>query len=54
MATKRVPAPKKRSPHCNECGKAIRVPQGWSHGAAVRRHYWAKHPEAMRKTKDVR
>jgi len=32
---------------CKTCGKAIRVPKGWSVGPAVRRHYWAKHPERM-------
>ncbi len=32
---------------CKTCGKTIRVPKGWSIGPAVRRHYWAKHPERM-------
>ncbi|MGH2772076.1 MAG: hypothetical protein ACRDIU_02910 [Actinomycetota bacterium] len=32
---------------CTTCGKTIRVPDGWSIGPAVRRHYWAKHPERM-------
>ena len=32
---------------CKTCGKPIRVPKGWSVGPAVRRHYWAKHPERM-------
>lgn len=32
---------------CTTCGKAIRVPKGWTVGPAVRRHYWAKHPERM-------
>ena len=36
-----------RSPRCSRCNKAIRVPAGWSHGAAVRRHYWAKHRDVM-------
>ena len=26
----------------------IRVPDGWAAGSAIRRHYWAKHPEVMR------
>ena len=34
-------------PRCRTCGKAIPVPRGWSHGPAVRRHYWAKHREVM-------
>ena len=37
-------APKRRRPHCNTCERAIYVPPGWSKGAAVRRHYWARHP----------
>lgn len=32
---------------CKTCGKAIHVPRGWTIGPAVRRHYWAKHPERM-------
>lgn len=32
---------------CKTCGQTIRVPKGWSVGPAVRRHYWAKHPERM-------
>ena len=40
---------KAKSPRCRTCGKAIRVPQGWGTGPAVRRHYWAKHPEVMQK-----
>ncbi len=39
---------KRKSAHCNECGRAIRIPEGWTHGPAVRRHYWAKHRERMR------
>ena len=35
------------SPRCKTCGRAIRVPKGWSAGPAVRKHYWAKHPEVM-------
>ena len=36
---------------CKTCGKKIRIPEGWSVGPAVRRHYWVKHPEVMQKTK---
>ncbi|MGH2705698.1 MAG: hypothetical protein ACRDJ4_11555, partial [Actinomycetota bacterium] len=32
---------------CTTCGKTIEVPEGWSVGPAVRRHYWAEHPERM-------
>jgi hypothetical protein len=38
---------KTKSPRCKTCGKAIRVPQGWTAGPAVRRHYWAKHRDVM-------
>jgi hypothetical protein len=38
---------KAKSPRCKTCGKAIRVPQGWTAGPAVRRHYWAKHRDVM-------
>lgn len=34
---------------CKTCGKAIRVPEGWTTGPAVRRHYWSKHPERMQR-----
>jgi hypothetical protein len=34
---------------CKTCGKTIRVPQEWSTGAAVRKHYWRNHPERMEK-----
>jgi hypothetical protein len=47
-ATAKKATPKKvKSPRCKRCGKAIRVPQGWTIGPAVRRHYWAKHREVM-------
>ena len=39
---------KTKSPRCKTCGSVIRVPEGWTKGPAVRRHYWAKHPERMR------
>ena len=37
-----------RPPRCKTCGRRIHVPKGWSSGPAVRKHYWAKHPEVMR------
>ena len=44
-ADKKRTAP--RRPTCRLCGSKIAVPKGWSHGPAVRRHYWAKHREVM-------
>ena len=41
----------KRSFKCKMCDRSIRMPAGWSRGPAVRRHYWAKHPEIMRPDK---
>ena len=38
---------KTKSPRCSRCGKRIHVPQGWTVGPAVRRHYWAKHRDVM-------
>ena len=38
-----------RSPRCKTCGAAIRVPEGWDKGSAVRKHYWRKHPEVMQR-----
>ncbi len=32
---------------CKRCNRRIRIPEGWSFGPAVRKHYWAKHPEIM-------
>ena len=32
---------------CKMCRTSIEVPEGWSVGAAVRRHYWAEHPDRM-------
>ena len=32
---------------CKMCRNTIEVPEGWSVGAAVRRHYWAEHPDRM-------
>ena len=33
---------------CKRCGAAIRVPKDWTSPLpAVRKHYWAKHPEVM-------
>jgi hypothetical protein len=34
-------------PRCKACDKPIRIPKGWSTGAAVRRHYWSNHREVM-------
>ncbi|HEX2054064.1 MAG TPA: hypothetical protein VHJ78_10120 [Actinomycetota bacterium] len=34
---------------CRTCGATIEVPEGWSTGPAVRRHYWEQHPERMQK-----
>lgn len=34
---------------CHTCGKKIRIPEGWSLGPAVRKHYWTKHPDVMDK-----
>ena len=33
--------------NCKACGRRVRIPKGWTRGPAVRRHYWAKHPEKM-------
>jgi hypothetical protein len=38
---------RRKLPRCHRCDRPIRVPKGWSQGAAVRRHYWAKHREVM-------
>ena len=55
-AKKRAPkapkAPKaqavpKRTAVCRTCGGRIRIPEGWTIGPAVRRHYWAKHRDVM-------
>lgn len=43
-----VRAPKKTA-LCHTCGARIRIPDGWSVGPAVRRHYWAKHRARMQK-----
>lgn len=32
---------------CKTCGVEIEVPQGWSVGPAVRKHYWSEHPRRM-------
>lgn len=36
-----------KSVKCRTCGARIRIPDGWTRGPAVRKHYWAKHPEVM-------
>jgi hypothetical protein len=41
-------APVRKRPRCQTCKRPIHVPPEWSTGAAVRRHYWAKHREVMR------
>ncbi|MGH2752495.1 MAG: hypothetical protein ACRDK3_16740 [Actinomycetota bacterium] len=38
---------KRKLPRCKACDRPIRIPQGWSTGAAVRRHYWSKHRAVM-------
>jgi hypothetical protein len=43
----RKPAGARPGPRCRACGKKIEVPEGWSHGPAVRRHYWSAHREVM-------
>ena len=47
MPTPKAAAGARRLPRCTRCERAIRVPKGWSSGAAVRRHYWAKHRGVM-------
>jgi hypothetical protein len=47
MPAKKKGARKTKSPRCNECGKTIRIPAGWSVGPAVRRHYWRDHRDVM-------
>lgn len=32
---------------CRTCGAEIEVPEGWSVGPAVRKHYWNEHPQRM-------
>lgn len=32
---------------CRTCGVEIEVPEGWSVGPAVRKHYWNEHPQRM-------
>ncbi|MGH2786922.1 MAG: hypothetical protein ACRDJV_03300 [Actinomycetota bacterium] len=51
MATKKAgPAPERRSYRCRICKRSIRIPEGWSLGPAVRRHYWRKHREVMQRS----
>jgi hypothetical protein len=38
---------RRKLPRCKACDKPIRIPKGWSTGAAVRRHYWGNHREVM-------
>lgn len=37
----------KKTALCHTCGRRIRIPEGWTVGPAVRRHYWAKHRTVM-------
>ena len=46
-ATRKDATKPKKSWHCKLCDRAIRLPDGWTRGPAVRRHYWAKHREVM-------
>ena len=39
----------KKTALCHTCGSRIRIPDGWTVGPAVRRHYWAKHRSTMQK-----
>ena len=41
------PSKRRKLPRCHTCDTPIRVPKEWSTGAAVRRHYWAKHRSVM-------
>jgi len=36
-----------KSALCHTCGARIKIPDGWTIGPAVRRHYWAKHRTVM-------
>ena len=36
-----------KSVRCRTCGSRIRIPDGWTPGPAVRKHYWAKHRDVM-------
>lgn len=46
-AKKKQKAAPKKSALCHTCGGRIRIPDGWTIGPAVRRHYWAKHRTVM-------
>lgn len=46
-STKASQQAKRKLPRCKACDKPIRIPEGWSTGAGVRRHYWSKHREVM-------
>jgi transposase-like protein len=43
---KKKQATRKR-PKCHTCGKTIHMPEGWSVGPSVRRHYWKHHRDTM-------
>jgi hypothetical protein len=46
---KKKAAPPK-SVRCKTCEKRIRIPDGWTVGPAVRKHYWKHHREVMQPT----
>ncbi|MDQ3878033.1 MAG: RNHCP domain-containing protein [Actinomycetota bacterium] len=48
MPRAKADAPAPTSFVCKKCGRKVRMPSGWTIGPAVRRHYWAKHPDVMR------
>ena len=46
-AAKGAPLAPLKSVKCRTCGSRIRIPDGWTPGPAVRKHYWAKHRDVM-------
>lgn len=46
-----TPKVRKKRPICRTCGRRVHIPEGWSVGPAVRRHYWKHHPEVMQPEK---
>lgn len=46
-AKRRAPKRGKPKATCSTCGGRISIPEGWTVGPAVRRHYWAKHRDVM-------
>jgi hypothetical protein len=43
----------KRSFYCRLCERSIRMPQGWSRGSSVRKHYWSAHPDVMQPDRET-